>query len=62
MESLEAEVAPFGVPILIVNPGFFRTELLTKELRRYVTDLAEGTVPKAFRTRQSGLERSTKNR
>ncbi len=28
MESLHAEVAPFGITTTIVNPGFFRTELL----------------------------------
>jgi NAD(P)-dependent dehydrogenase (short-subunit alcohol dehydrogenase family) len=31
MESLQAEVEPFGIQTLIVNPGFFRTELLTEE-------------------------------
>ena len=30
MESLQAEVAPFGIATTIVNPGFFRTELLTR--------------------------------
>ena len=31
MESLQAEVAPFGISPTIVNPGFFRTELLTEQ-------------------------------
>jgi len=31
MESLQAEIAPFGINTTIVNPGFFRTELLTEE-------------------------------
>jgi NAD(P)-dependent dehydrogenase (short-subunit alcohol dehydrogenase family) len=31
MESLQPEVAPFGITTTIVNPGFFRTELLTPE-------------------------------
>jgi NAD(P)-dependent dehydrogenase (short-subunit alcohol dehydrogenase family) len=31
MESLQAEVAPFGIATTIVNPGFFRTELLTEQ-------------------------------
>jgi NAD(P)-dependent dehydrogenase (short-subunit alcohol dehydrogenase family) len=31
MESLQAEVAPFGIHTTIVNPGFFRTELLTEQ-------------------------------
>src|SRR5206468_1240154 len=26
MESLHAEIAPFGITTTIVNPGFFRTE------------------------------------
>jgi len=35
MESLRPEVAPFGIHTTIVNPGFFRTELLTKESTAY---------------------------
>jgi NAD(P)-dependent dehydrogenase (short-subunit alcohol dehydrogenase family) len=31
MESLAPEIAPFGIHATIVNPGFFRTELLTNE-------------------------------
>ena len=30
-ESLAAEIAPFGVKAMLVEPGFFRTELLTPE-------------------------------
>jgi NAD(P)-dependent dehydrogenase (short-subunit alcohol dehydrogenase family) len=35
MESLQAEVAPFGITTTIVNPGFFRTELLTEQSTKY---------------------------
>ena len=35
MDSLHAEVAPFGITTTIVNPGFFRTELLTKQSTNY---------------------------
>ncbi len=35
MESLAPEVAPFGIHTTIVNPGFFRTELLTQESATY---------------------------
>jgi NAD(P)-dependent dehydrogenase (short-subunit alcohol dehydrogenase family) len=35
MESLDAEVAPFGIHTTIVNPGFFRTELLTEQSTNY---------------------------
>ena len=35
MESVQAEVEPFGIQTMIVNPGFFRTELLTQESTNY---------------------------
>src|SRR5258707_4816420 len=35
MASLQAEVAPFGIDTTIVNPGFFRTELLTEQSTNY---------------------------
>jgi NAD(P)-dependent dehydrogenase (short-subunit alcohol dehydrogenase family) len=35
MESLAPEVAPFGIHTTTVNPGFFRTELLTNESTSY---------------------------
>ena len=37
MESLQPEVAPFGITTTIVNPGFFRTDLLTQESATYAT-------------------------
>jgi NAD(P)-dependent dehydrogenase (short-subunit alcohol dehydrogenase family) len=37
MESLQPEVAPFGIRTTIVNPGFFRTDLLTQESTTYAT-------------------------
>jgi NAD(P)-dependent dehydrogenase (short-subunit alcohol dehydrogenase family) len=37
MESLAPEVEPFGIHTTIVNPGFFRTQLLTKESTNYAT-------------------------
>jgi NAD(P)-dependent dehydrogenase (short-subunit alcohol dehydrogenase family) len=45
MESLAAEIAPFGIHTTVVNPGFFRTELLTEESTNYapltIEDYAE---------------------
>jgi NAD(P)-dependent dehydrogenase (short-subunit alcohol dehydrogenase family) len=46
MESLHAEVEPFGITTTIVNPGFFRTELLTDRSTNYaepsIEDYDEG--------------------
>ncbi len=41
MESLHAEVAPFGITTTIVNPGFFRTELLTERSTNYAAPSVE---------------------
>ena len=35
MQSLQAEVEPFGINTITVNPGFFRTELLTEESTKF---------------------------
>lgn len=35
MEALQVEVNSFGIQTTIVNPGFFRTELLTEESTKY---------------------------
>jgi len=47
MESLTPEVAPFGIRTMLVEPGFFRTELLTPESTNYaepsIEDYAERT-------------------
>ena len=47
MESLTPEIAPFGIRTLLIEPGFFRTELLTKESTTYaqptIEDYAERT-------------------
>ena len=37
MESLRPEVEPFGIHTTIVNPGFFRTELLSPESTNYAS-------------------------
>jgi NAD(P)-dependent dehydrogenase (short-subunit alcohol dehydrogenase family) len=48
MESLAPEIAPFGITTTVVNPGFFRTELLTQDSTAYaepsVKDYAERTA------------------
>src|SRR5256714_1346111 len=46
-EALALEVAPFGIRTMLVEPGFFRTELLTEESTKYpepsIEDYAEKT-------------------
>jgi NAD(P)-dependent dehydrogenase (short-subunit alcohol dehydrogenase family) len=41
MESLTPEIAPFGIRTMLVEPGFFRTELLTTDSTTY----AHPTIP-----------------
>lgn len=47
MESLAPEVAPFGIRTMLVEPGFFRTELLTDASTKWpdasIDDYAEKT-------------------
>ena len=47
MKSLAPEVAPFGIRTMLVEPGFFRTELLTPDSTKYadasIADYAERT-------------------
>jgi NAD(P)-dependent dehydrogenase (short-subunit alcohol dehydrogenase family) len=48
MESLVDEVAPYGIRTMLVEPGFFRTELLTPESTTFaalsIEDYAERTA------------------
>jgi NAD(P)-dependent dehydrogenase (short-subunit alcohol dehydrogenase family) len=52
MQSLQAEVEPFGINTITINPGFFRTELLTEES----TNFAEGTIEDYNERRTKQLE------
>src|SRR3984957_8932556 len=50
IESLAPEVAPFGIRTMVVEPGFFRTDLLTAESTKY----AEASIDDyAARTKQT---------
>jgi NAD(P)-dependent dehydrogenase (short-subunit alcohol dehydrogenase family) len=48
MEGLAPEVAPFGIKTMLVEPGFFRTELLSPQSTQYaepsIEDYAERTT------------------
>jgi NAD(P)-dependent dehydrogenase (short-subunit alcohol dehydrogenase family) len=52
MQSLQPEVEPFGINTIIVNPGFFRTELLTEES----TNFAERTIEDYSERRAKQME------
>lgn len=52
MESLHAEIAPFGITTTLVNPGFFRTELLTERS----TNFAEPSIADYDERRTKQLE------
>jgi NAD(P)-dependent dehydrogenase (short-subunit alcohol dehydrogenase family) len=61
METLQAEVERFGINTTIVNPGFFRTELLTKESTNFaphtIDDYAETrTQQEDYWTGQNGKQ------
>jgi NAD(P)-dependent dehydrogenase (short-subunit alcohol dehydrogenase family) len=48
MEALAPEVAPFGIKTMLVEPGFFRTELLSPQSTQYaepsIADYADRTA------------------
>jgi len=61
MEALQTEVDAFGIQTMIVNPGFFRTELLTQESTQYaeltIDDYAERRAQQeAFWTGANGTQ------
>ena len=52
MQSLQAEIEPFGIDTITVNPDFFRTELLTEES----TNFAERTIEDYNKVRAKQME------
>jgi len=50
MESLAPEVAPFGIRTMLVEPGFFRTELLSPESTKYAESSIEDYAERAAQT------------
>ena len=60
IESLTPEVAPFGIRTMLVEPGFFRTELLTPQSTNYAKPSCRrhGTA----RTNEPTLSRSRRSR
>jgi NAD(P)-dependent dehydrogenase (short-subunit alcohol dehydrogenase family) len=61
MDALHAEVSSFGIATTVVNPGFFRTELLTDESTHFaetsIADYAErSAAQQAFWKSQNGKQ------
>src|SRR4051794_28142921 len=50
MESLAPEIAPFGIRTMLVEPGFFRTELLTPESTQYADPSIEAYAERTEQT------------
>ena len=47
MESLTPEIAPFGIRTMLVEPGFFRTELLSNDSTTYAKPSIDDYAEKA---------------
>ena len=59
-EALAEEVAPFGISVIIVEPGAFRTDFLGRSLTTAKTHLAEYEATagqgRAYRDRNDGSQ------
>jgi NAD(P)-dependent dehydrogenase (short-subunit alcohol dehydrogenase family) len=58
MESLEPEVAPFGIHTTIVEPASFRTEILTRKSATYAESSLEDYAERTAEQRRSWEEQS----
>jgi NAD(P)-dependent dehydrogenase (short-subunit alcohol dehydrogenase family) len=50
IEALTPEVAPFGIRTMLVEPGYFRTDLLTPESTNYTTSSIEDYAERTEQT------------
>jgi NAD(P)-dependent dehydrogenase (short-subunit alcohol dehydrogenase family) len=50
IESLAPEVAPFGIRTMLVEPGFFRTQLLSPESTQYAEPLTNDYAKRTVET------------
>ncbi|MGI4791833.1 MAG: SDR family oxidoreductase [Janthinobacterium lividum] len=50
IESLTPEIAPFGIRTMLVEPGFFRTDLLTPESTNYAKSSIDDYAAKTKQT------------
>jgi NAD(P)-dependent dehydrogenase (short-subunit alcohol dehydrogenase family) len=61
MESLRYDVAPFGIKTTIVEPGFFRTELLEPE-STFLLNYQSMTTPNVMYNSKLSLKKRIENR
>jgi NAD(P)-dependent dehydrogenase (short-subunit alcohol dehydrogenase family) len=50
MEALSPEIAPFGIKTMLVEPGFFRTELLSPQSTQYAEPSIEDYADRTSQT------------
>jgi len=50
MESLAPEIAPYGIQTMLVEPGFFRTDLLTPESTTYAKPAIDDYIERTQQT------------
>ncbi|MEV5027423.1 SDR family NAD(P)-dependent oxidoreductase [Paenibacillus sp. LPE1-1-1.1] len=67
MDSLQPEVSPFGIHTTIVNPGFFRTELLTEASSTFANPTIEDYADRragymTFFNKQNGQQSGDPNK
>src|SRR4051794_32847152 len=56
MEALAPEVAPFGIRTMLVEPGFFRTELLTPQSTQYAQPSIDDYAQRTKQTIQAWMD------
>ncbi len=53
MEGLASEIVPFGIQTMLVEPGFFRTELLTPQSTQYAEPSIEAYADRSAATSEA---------
>ena len=59
---LAPEISPFGIRTMLVEPGFFRTELLTPESTSYAEPTIDDYAEKTKQTLQEQFAEAERNR
>src|SRR6204780_5983754 len=62
IESLTPEIAPFGIRTMLVEPGFFRTELLSTQSTTYAKPSIDDYAERTRETVNPGTVRTSRKR